>query len=133
MSTKRALVLSGGSIKGCFQAGAIAELLESGFVPDVIYGTSVGSLNGGFLTERAGRAVLKGEELDWPDLGRLLEQFWLEDLKSPDQVGTQRRVLPMILALLRSKFAGLIDMGPLREMVEEQFKPVNLRAAPIVI
>ena len=55
MGAKRALVLSGGSIKGSFQAGAVAELLESGFVPDAIYGTSVGSLNGSFLTERAGR------------------------------------------------------------------------------
>jgi len=131
MSTKRALVLSGGSIKGCFQAGAIAELLESGFVPDAIYGTSVGSLNGGFLTERAGRIVSAGGKVDWPRVGRQLEKFWLEELKSPDQVGKQRPMVPLIWALLRSRFAGLIDTSPLRELVAAQFKPEHLRAAPV--
>lgn len=52
----KAFVLSGGSIKGAFQAGVITDLLTSGsFMPDAIYGTSVGSLNGAFLADRAGR------------------------------------------------------------------------------
>lgn len=131
MSTKRALVLSGGSIKGAFQAGAIAELLDSGFVPDAIYGTSVGSLNGSFLTERAGRAVRAGQTPDWAEIGRALEKFWLEDLKSPAQVGTQRRLLPLATALLRSRFAGLIDTGPLRKLLETVLEPDNLRASPV--
>jgi len=39
---KTAFVLSGGSIKGAFQAGVIADLLTSGsFKPDLIYGTKV--------------------------------------------------------------------------------------------
>ena len=53
---KKAFVLSGGSIKGAFQAGALADLLTSKtFTPDAIYGTSVGSLNGAFIADRAGR------------------------------------------------------------------------------
>jgi len=130
MGTKRALVLSGGSIKGAFQAGAIAELFESGFVPDAIYGTSVGSLNGSFLAERAGRAARAGQTPDWAEIGRMLEQFWLEDLKSPAQVGTQRRLLPLAMAVLRSQFAGLIDTSPLRKLLETVLEPDNLRASP---
>ena len=131
MSGKRALVLSGGSIKGCFQAGAIAELLESGFVPDAIYGTSVGSLNGGFLTERAGRLARAGGTVNWPSIGQQLERFWLEELKSPGQVGKQRSIPSLLVALLRNRFAGLIDMSPLRDLVYAQFDPENLRAAPV--
>lgn len=88
--TKRALVLSGGSILGSFQAGAIAEVLESGFVPDAIYGTSVGSLNGGFLAERAGRAKKEGEDPDWPGIGRELESFCLDKLASPSMLAKKR-------------------------------------------
>ncbi len=131
MDIKKAIVLSGGSIKGAFQAGAIAELLDSGFVPDAIYGTSVGSLNGSFLAERAGRVVQEGDTLDWPDLGRELEDFWLEGLHSPSQVGVQRRIVPLLVSLLRQQFNGLIDTGPLRALVEEQLDPENLRASPV--
>jgi NTE family protein len=131
MDIKKALVLSGGSIKGAFQAGAIAELLASGFVPDAIYGTSVGSLNGAFLADRAGRMIRAGQALDGPALGRQLEAFWLNDLNSPSQVGVQRRLIPLVISLLRRNFNGLINTGPLRELVEAQIDPENLRASPI--
>jgi|GEM_PF-5766007 len=38
---KKALVLSGGSIKGAFQAGAIKVVLESGFKLDIIIGNKI--------------------------------------------------------------------------------------------
>lgn len=46
---RRALVLSGGGPYGALQAGAIKALLEDGFAPDLIVGTSVGALNGAFV------------------------------------------------------------------------------------
>jgi NTE family protein len=131
MAIERALVLSGGSIKGAFQAGAIAALLETGWVPDAIYGTSVGSLNGAFLADRAGRAVLADQEPDWQALGQELEEFWRVELKSPAQVGTQRRTLPLIMSLLRQTFTGLIDTSPLQSLVARQLKPEHLRASPV--
>lgn len=128
---KTALVLSGGSIKGAFQAGAIAYLLEQGFVPDAIYGTSVGSLNGGFLAERAGRAVRQGEEVDWKGLGQDLEKFWLTKLQSPAQVANKRGFIGLAAALVRNRFDGLIDTSPLRKMVEQELDPDNLRSSPV--
>lgn len=73
---KKAFVLSGGSIKGAFQADALADLLTSKtFIPDAIYGTSVGSLNGALIADRAGRYVNAGNEVDWVSIGNELQNF----------------------------------------------------------
>ncbi|HVB94712.1 MAG TPA: patatin-like phospholipase family protein [Acidimicrobiales bacterium] len=41
-----ALVLAGGGTRGATQVGMLEVLAENGFVPDRIYGTSVGAING---------------------------------------------------------------------------------------
>jgi len=41
----RALVLSGGGGRGAFQCGVIEKLTELGWQPDIVAGTSIGSLN----------------------------------------------------------------------------------------
>ena len=41
----RALVLSGGGGRGAFQCGVLEQLTELGWQPDVLVGTSIGSLN----------------------------------------------------------------------------------------
>ncbi len=43
---RTALVLAGGGIRGAVQIGMLQVLTEHGFVPDRIYGTSVGAING---------------------------------------------------------------------------------------
>jgi NTE family protein len=43
--SKRALVLSGGGGRGAFQCGVIEKLAEIGWNPDVLVGTSIGSMN----------------------------------------------------------------------------------------
>jgi NTE family protein len=45
----KALVLSGGGNRGPLELGAVRVLLESGFQPDMIVGTSAGAINGAFL------------------------------------------------------------------------------------
>jgi len=128
---KRALVLSGGSIKGVFQAGAIAEVLEDGFEPDAIYGTSVGSLNGGFMAERAGRAATRGEEPDWPAIGADLEAFWRNEVSSFAQVGRTRTPFELFWQVFRTRFDGLIDTTPLQRLVKEVLDAENLRKSPV--
>ena len=44
-----ALVLSGGGNLGAVQAGQLQALIRAGIRPDLIVGTSVGAINGGFL------------------------------------------------------------------------------------
>jgi NTE family protein len=41
-----ALVLAGGGVRGAVQVGMLQVLTEHGFVPDRVYGSSVGALNG---------------------------------------------------------------------------------------
>jgi NTE family protein len=43
---RTALVLAGGGIRGAVQIGMLQVLTEHGFVPDRIYGSSVGAING---------------------------------------------------------------------------------------
>ena len=56
-----ALVLSGGGNLGAVQAGQLQALIRAGIRPDLIVGTSVGAINGGF---RAGPATKVAP--NWP-------------------------------------------------------------------
>ena len=47
-----AFVLGGGGAKGALQVGALRALFESGLVPDLLVGTSVGAVNASFLAVR---------------------------------------------------------------------------------
>jgi NTE family protein len=127
-----ALVLSGGSIKGAFQAGAIAELLGSGIKPMAIYGISVGSLNGGFLADRAGKAARAEEEPDWPQIGEELVQFWTERISSFKLIGRERGNVSLLWSIIRGKFEGAIDTGRLRHLVSRTLNEDDLAACPIV-
>jgi NTE family protein len=49
-----AFALSGGGNLGPLQAGTVLALLEAGIEPDLLVGTSVGSLNAAFLSTRPG-------------------------------------------------------------------------------
>ena len=57
--TVRGLVLAGGGAKGSYQVGVYQALMELGWLPDVITGASVGSLNAVCVGqgERSGRPV----------------------------------------------------------------------------
>jgi NTE family protein len=46
---RTAFVLSGGGPYGALQVGALRALLEAGVRPDLVVGTSVGSMNGAFI------------------------------------------------------------------------------------
>lgn len=129
---KTGLVLSGGSIKGAFQAGAIREILEAGVEPTGIYGISVGSLNGGFLADRAGRAKKMGKKPDWPAIGKELGTFWLENINSFGKIGKKRGLFCLIWQLLQSKFGGLIDTKNLQVLVKSILNEDNLRNSPAI-
>ncbi len=128
----KAFVLSGGSIRGAFQAGAIAEILTSGsFVPDAVYGTSVGSLNGAFIADRAGQAVAAGELPDWVGIGNELQNFWLQEITSFDKIAKKRGALGLLGSLLFNKFDGFIDTSPLCDLVKREIKIENLLSSPV--
>jgi NTE family protein len=135
-SPRTAFVLSGGSIKGCFQAGAIEYLLDAGARPTVAYGISVGALNGAFLADRAGRRKRSAGTFDpardWPTVGQELTAFWRSKITSFSKLGRRRSPAALAEQILTADFDGLLDMRPLYRMIENEVERENLLASPLV-
>jgi NTE family protein len=122
-----ALVLGGGAIKGAFQAGALRYILgDYGFRPAIIYGISVGALNGAFLADRAGRALGSGREPDWPQIGIELSSFWEQRVTRPADILKPRFSLLVAWHILTKNFQGIVNPAPLHRQVREEFDPQNL-------
>src|SRR5919199_6256049 len=51
-SPRVAFVLSGGASLGAIQVGMLRALYERGIAPDLVVGTSVGAVNGGYIVSR---------------------------------------------------------------------------------
>lgn len=118
-----ALVLSGGNIKGAYQAGIVSMLLQAGYVPDIATGISVGALNAGYL---AGLAPA-GPVTDWPAAGRKLEAFWREHVTGPEQFVRKRSIPSVLWNLIRKRWKGLVDTEPLVELVRRELGLVDPR------
>jgi NTE family protein len=125
---ERALVLSGGSILGAFQAGALSHVLGNGFVPQAIYGTSVGSLNGAFITDRAGKS---GSSVDWQRIADELVRFWHVRINRFSRIGRRRRVAELGWSLLTCRFNGILSMSRLYRLVKSEFSKADIKQAPV--
>jgi NTE family protein len=68
--SKVAVVLSGGGNRGAAQVGMLRALVEAGIRPDVVVGTSVGSLNGAALARDPTPAGIHDLEAVWLGLSR---------------------------------------------------------------
>lgn len=110
----KALVLSGGEIKGAWQAGVIESVLESGFQPDIITGISVGALNAAYL--------VANYRNDWPSLGRELTQWWETNATSPSKFIKKRKWYELVYRVVFKKWDGLVSTSPLQKMIHEMFK-----------
>src|SRR5207248_5734513 len=73
---KVAVVLSGGGNRGAAQVGMLRALVETGVRPDVIVGTSVGSLNGAALAHDPTPAGIDNLEGVW--LGTSRERLFAD-------------------------------------------------------
>src|SRR4029077_7564288 len=67
---KVAVVLSGGGNRGVAQVGMLRALVEAGVRPDVVLGTSVGSLNGAAFARDPSDAGVDDLEAVWLGLSR---------------------------------------------------------------
>ncbi|MEE8295755.1 MAG: patatin-like phospholipase family protein [Sphingomonadales bacterium] len=119
---KRALVIGGGSIKGAFEAGAIKVILDSGFVPDAIYGVSVGALNGGYLANFMGANPGKS----WPEAGDELLDFWKTKVTSFKVLGKERKKLKVYWKIAFGGFKGFLNMNALRDLIHKEVKASNI-------
>jgi NTE family protein len=130
MRTK-ALVLSGGSIKGAFQAGAIKAVIEKGFYPGFLYGISVGSLNSTFINNEAGKQGVPFENLDWNEIKENLVNFWLQNINKPADLVTRHTYLGLFIAMILGKFNGLVDTAPLQKLIHKVVNMDNILRSPL--
>ncbi len=147
---KRALLLGGGSIKGAYQAGAIKVLLNKGFVPDNIYGISVGSLNAAFLCDRAyflgkpksayyselketapANAGDLSAPVNWPFIGDQLEAFWTQKVTDPSKVVKEWPVTGVALHAVFSEFNGFLSVTPLKHLIDATVSEQRLQASKV--
>lgn len=117
-----ALVLSGGSVKGCWQAGAIAEVLATGFAPGIITGTSVGALNTAYMAAHQPQHHEEGY-WGWNETGEALIRFWETEVTGPGDVGGKRDLLALAWRIWRKKWAGLIHTTELKTLVHDTLGP----------
>lgn len=122
-----ALVLGGGSVKGAFQAGAISEILKKGFVPDSIYGVSVGALNGAFLANEAGKAKRESKKIDWPTIADNLLNFWKSNVTSNKSLGYEYSGWTIGWDIYFNTFDSLLNTDKLKELIKQTFDVENLR------
>lgn len=115
----RALVLGGGSIKGGWQVGAIKAVCCHGYTPEIICGISVGSVNGVYIANEAGKYRSNNEIVDWSKIGYDLEDFWLEKIINPECIAIKRNTISLIWSILRKKFNGITDNEPLRKLIKD--------------
>lgn len=125
---KRALVLSGGSIKGAFQAGAVQQVLNEGFQPDIIHGISVGSLNGSFMVNETGKY---NNNFEWKTIGNTLVDFWKKNINRPDDLVKKKGFLKLAKELLFNEFDGIISNEPLKKLVNRLLTLDNLRKSKV--
>jgi len=125
---KKALVLSGGSIKGAFQAGAIQQVLNEGFEPDIIHGISVGSLNGSFLVNETGK---RNNNYNWKDIGNILVEFWQNNINQSSDLVKKKGFIKLAKELLFNRFDGIISNEPLQKLVHRILSIENLRKSKI--
>jgi NTE family protein len=70
VTPQTAFVLGGGGILGATQVGMLRALTESGVVPDLIVGASVGALNGAVLAADPSAAAVESLTELWSSLSR---------------------------------------------------------------
>ena len=112
----KALVLAGGGARGSYQVGVWRALMELDWHPQIITGTSVGSLNGAMF-------VL--------DLYETARDMWLT-IRSRDvmELPEENADLSALHSFLRQVVrAGGMDVSPLEDIVERVLDEKALRAA----
>ena len=115
---QKALVLAGGGARGSYQVGVWKALMELDWHPQIITGTSVGSLNGAMFAL---------------DLYETARDMWLT-IRSKDvmELPEDNADLSALHSFLRRVVkAGGMDVSPLEEIVERVLDEDALRKAEI--
>lgn len=113
----RAFVFSGGANRGSLQAGAALALLEAGYTPDLIVGSSVGSINSAVLAcnpslEGVRRIAERWKTVQCEDIfpGNQAVSMW-RLLRGHGSLHTNRALRRFILSLLPPGIRRFSDLA----------------------
>jgi len=124
-NAQRALVLSGGGVKGAFEAGAIYHLVvQRGCDFGEFSGVSVGALNAVFLAQAQEASDANESQAKLVDQSEALVSLW-QSLRSSHDFARNRP-----LATLRFGLFGLdslVDFTPLRHLEDNNISPKKLK------
>ena len=114
----KALVLAGGGARGSYQVGVWKALMELDWHPQIITGTSVGSLNGAMFAL---------------DLYETARDMWMsirsqDVMELPEENADLSELHDFLREVVRD---GGMDVTPLEEIVERVLDEDALRASPI--
>ena len=125
---KLAHVYGGGSIKGIWQMGAINNVLERHYYPDIATGISVGNLNANLLVNRVGLHYTNNpsKQVNWYEVNQYLKDFWFNNITCPNDVAIKKSVLKLAWEFARGKFNGFSDTSPLKKILNETIQTRNL-------
>lgn len=124
LSGKRAVVLSGGGAKGGYQIGAWQALRELNFLPDIVTGTSVGSLNGALMVQDKYDEACKL----WENIG--MENVFTQFLESADNNESNHEgyIKKLTVEAIRK---GGVDFSPLNSIINSLVDEEAIRKSPI--
>ncbi|GAA2102943.1 patatin-like phospholipase family protein [Kitasatospora saccharophila] len=105
---KVAFVLGGGGERGGNQVGMIRALLEAGIVPDIVVGTSIGSVQGAILAKNPTVSVIAE-----------LTELWMEFIS----MRVMKPSLRAFLSNVRHVRAGLTSEDAAHRMLLNHFAP----------
>lgn len=108
---KRALVLPGGGGRGAYQVGVAKAFAEVGIKFDLIFGTSIGALNGTLIAQGS---IERLEEL-WSNL----RPWDIFKLPSAQQLGR----------MVFGRKLGLLDTSPMEELLRRELDLKKLKAS----
>lgn len=108
-------------------------LFESGFVPDQLYGISVGSLNAAFIANEAARQQAEIGQVDWSKVGKGLIEFWIRNITRPADVAVIRSRFRMGYNTLMSRFDGLLDNSPIQNLIRRSLDIEAIKTGPVSI
>ncbi|WP_165759450.1 patatin-like phospholipase family protein [Mycobacterium decipiens] len=111
-----AFVLSGGASLGAIQVGMLLALADEGAMPDLIVGTSVGAVNGGWIAARPDTAGIRGLADLWMSLSR-------KDIFPAHPIAGTLGML--------GRRSHLVPNGGLRRLLADKLEFTRLEDAPI--
>lgn len=113
-----AFVLSGGASLGAIQVGMLAALAENAIAPDLIVGTSVGAINGGWIASRPDPVGIEELARLWRSLSR-------------QEIFPTRPLLGLLGFLGRRP--NLVPASGIRRLLTDHLQFTRLEDAPIAL